>query len=317
MNINNAKNLYLKHCSGAKNLSPLSTQAYFHDLRVFVEFIGKKTNVKNISRDTLYKFVEYLFEQGRSEATVKRRLACLKTFYKWLENIEEVDISPFFKFDLKIRLPQRIPRNLSIFELKSLLAEASKQAGLTAEEYNTTNITKRFSRSNVSILNSLVIIEVLFNTGVRITELTTIKLDNIDLKEGVIKIHGKGRRERKVYLTDKEIKNLLESYLLIRDHAKPDHDFLLFNSRLTPLSSQSARLLVRNLGESANLTRRITPHMYRHSSATQLLEAGVDMRFVQKLLGHESIETTQIYTHVEDQALKKNISRARLRDKIR
>lgn len=317
MNISNSKKLYLKYCSGTKNLSPLSTQAYYHDLSIFVEFVGKRVNVRNINRETLYKFVEYLFEQGRSESTIKRRLACLKTFFKWLENIEEIDISPFFKFDLKIRLPQRIPRNLSKFELKSLLTEASKQTGMTAKEYSTANITERFSRSNVSVLNSLVIIEVLFNTGIRVTELTTIKLDNIDLKEGIIKIHGKGRRERKVYLADKEIKRLLEGYLLIRAHARPNHDFLLFNSRLTPLSSQSARLLVRSLGESASLTRRITPHMYRHSSATQLLEAGVDMRFVQKLLGHESIETTQIYTHVEDQALQRNISLARLRDKIR
>lgn len=316
MNLDKAGFQYLDHCKNVKNLSKLSILAYQRDLESFLAVAGSKLSVSEVDRELLYAYIEELYKQGKSEATVKRRIAYLKTMFKWLENKGDIDLTPFSKFNLTIRIPRRMPRNLSSSELKKLNQEAINQAGLPGNRYSVKEILYHFSRSNINLLNTLIIIDLLLHTGIRVTELTTIELQDIDLDSRTIKIHGKGQRERKVYIPDAQLKALIEGYLQIRASVNPDHSTLLINSRSTPLSSQSARILIRKLGNKAKLTRRVTPHMYRHSSATQLLEAGVDMRFVQKLLGHESIETTQIYVHVEDHALRENIANAKLRKRI-
>ena len=150
----------------------------------------------------------------------------------------------------------------------------------------------------------------LFTTGLRIGELVMIRLPDISVREGVIQVRGKGNRERLVYVPGKQAMAVLRGFLEARRRIAGEHQELLVSWEGTPISAQHIRKRLRRLAAMAGIVRRVTPHMLRHTAATQLLEAGVDIRVVQRLLGHASIATTQIYTHVSDAALKQRLTRA-------
>jgi integrase/recombinase XerD len=161
--------------------------------------------------------------------------------------------------------------------------------------------------SDFSSVTARMAAELLFATGIRVAELAGLRDDDIDLTASVITIIGKGSRQRRVYIPDAEIRELIVAYRHARDAREHTTDTFLANSRGGAASPQHIRRLVRQLGENAALTRHVTPHMFRHSVATYLLEEGVDIRYVQRLLGHRSIGTTEIYTHVADAALKSRV----------
>jgi integrase/recombinase XerD len=143
----------------------------------------------------------------------------------------------------------------------------------------------------------------LFTTGIRVSELVNIRIGDVDLEHRVLRVRGKGDRERQVFLTTDEVVSELISYKAQQRYV--DNSSPLFQNRIgNGLSTACVRRGLRKLGSNAGLLRRITPHMLRHSAATSLIEAGVDIRFVQRLLGHQSISTTEIYTHVSDEKLK-------------
>ena len=164
-------------------------------------------------------------------------------------------------------------------------------------------------------LTCLLAVELFFSTGMRVSELVNVKINHIFLSEKKIKILGKGQRERFVFLPNKELTDLVSSYLSLREITKPTHNLLLINSRGKEASPHFIRKLIRQMSSLAKIDK-ITPHMYRHSAACQLLESGVDIRFVQRLLGHQSILTTQLYTHVNDSVLQKKIAKANTRGSI-
>lgn len=316
MKIRKGISLFINHCKTIKKLSELTCNAYTHDLQCYRNYSRSTLDLSNVDKDHIYGYVKFLNQEGKAQATVKRRLACLKSFFKWLENEEIIPLSPFAKLSLKVKLPKKLPKHLSKHEIGSLNIQALKESSLATTKYHRAQIESQYNHRNINELNTLILVELLLTTGLRISELTSVEMHNVDINAQLLRINGKGQRERKVYLTDRSIVNLVSGYLRVREVAQPDHHNFLINSRKTPLSSQSARLLIRKLGEKTKLGRRITPHMYRHTAATQLLESGVDIRFVQKLLGHESIETTQIYTHVEDRALQEHIKSANIRSKV-
>jgi integrase/recombinase XerD len=151
-------------------------------------------------------------------------------------------------------------------------------------------------------------VELLFATGVRVAELAAVRDEDIDLRAGVVAITGKGDRQRRVYIPEGEIRDVLATYRSARDERIRETDAFLVNSRGAAASPQYVRRLIRDLAEKASIVKRVTPHMFRHSLATYLLEEGVDIRYVQRLLGHRSIATTEIYTHVADAALKLHVT---------
>jgi len=152
-----------------------------------------------------------------------------------------------------------------------------------------------------------VAVELLFGTGIRVAELAALRNEDLDLQGAVITIVGKGDRQRRVYVPDAEVRELLAVYRSARTERSSGTSVFLLNSRGEAASPQFIRRLVRQLAEEAKLDRRVTPHMFRHSVATYLLEEGVDIRYVQRLLGHRSIGTTEIYTHVADAVLKSRV----------
>lgn len=288
MRIGQACREFLRHCENVRKLSEHTTRAYRLDLTRFTRFAGPRTAVTSFDRTVLTDYVEYLFAEHRlKEASAKRHVASLRSLFHWLEEEGHVAEDPFRGARVRIRLPRRLPRVLSRAELATLLQHppSADFSGLTAH----------------------VAAELLFATGVRVAELAGLRDDDIDLAAGVITIIGKGSRQRRVYIPDSDIRELVVAYRLARREQGHSGESFLTNSRGGPASPQLIRRLIRTLAENAALTRRVTPHMFRHSIATYLLEEGVDIRYVQRLLGHRSIGTTEIYTHVADAALKSRV----------
>jgi site-specific recombinase XerD len=286
--ISEACDEFLRECANVRKLSEHTVRAYRLDLTRFTRFAGRRALVTSFDRTTLNQYVEHLFTEHKlKETSTKRHVASLRSLFRWLEDAGHLADDPFRGARLRIRLPRRLPRVLSRAELAAILEHPQPPdfASFTAR----------------------VAAELLFATGVRVAELASLRDEDIDLTAGVITIIGKGSRQRRVYIPDADIRELMIAYRAARSVVASSPDRFLVNSRGNPASPQYIRRLVRELAESAALTRRVTPHMFRHSIATYLLEEGVDIRYVQRLLGHRSIVTTEMYTQVADAALKSRV----------
>jgi site-specific recombinase XerD len=153
-------------------------------------------------------------------------------------------------------------------------------------------------------------VSLLLTTGVRVSELASIRCEAVDLAGRSVRLMGKGRRERQVFLTSDSIAELISDYLEARELLGLTHSRLLFNGNLDPLTPAALRARLAKAAESAGVAGSVTPHMLRHTAATQLIEAGVDIRYIQRLLGHASLSTTEIYTHVSDRTLRRAVCAA-------
>ena len=311
MNISTACEQFLSYSQYTKDLSPLTIKAYQQDLNLLVDLTDKNLDVNSVNRDTIRQCVNNLFAKGHSKATVKRRLACYKSLFKWLENEGIVEQTPFYRLDLKIKIPLRLPRNLTQVELKKMHKTAKQE--LAIDVYNPFDTPVSININQMSIFLAL---ELLLTTGIRVSELASIELNDIHLNDRYIHIYGKGQRERRVFITNNNIKIFIKKYLQFREKKQQSHTVLLINSLGNPATTQTIRIWLKKLSERAQLNRVVTPHMYRHSAATTLIESGVDIRHVQKLLGHQSITTTQIYTHINNAELYKTIVKANIQEKV-
>ncbi len=294
MKLHEAATAFLAHCERERQLSSNSIAAYQQDLAEFRRYFGI-VDIEDVSGSQLVLFAQFLQQtRGLAPATVKRRLACLKSMFRWLLRHSVLASDPFASVDVRIRIPDRLPRCLPNSEMARLADAAEIEGDLVR-------------------LATLL----LFATGLRVSELTGLRLSDIDLSTGSLRVNGKGSRERFVYVTNERVCRLLATYVEARRLLPLDHDNLLLCGRGHPATPAALRLRLRRLSTRAGLERRVTPHMLRHTAATSLLEAGVDMRFVQRLLGHRSIATTQIYTHVSDAALRAAVAKADTIDRLR
>jgi site-specific recombinase XerD len=286
MNIQVACSGFLDYCRLEKHLALNTLAAYKQDLDEFRSFCGTSTHC--VSGDDLIRYAQHLREIRKlSPTTIKRRLACLRALFNSLVRQSVISSSPFAQVSLRITIPKRLPRCLGQDELKVL-------ASATASARDTTRLATLL----------------LFATGVRVSELASVRVGDIDLEQRTVRILGKGSRERQVFLPNELLATLVRDYVSKHHGAPKLTDRLLLNRRKEPASAACLRARLKNLASNAGIPRRVTPHMLRHTAATSLLEAGVDIRFVQRLLGHQSIATTQIYTHVSDVALKLAIANA-------
>jgi len=283
-----AASAFIRHCRSIRKLSPHTVRAYELDLARASQFLGRRAAVAACDRATIHDYVRHLFDvRALKESSVKRHLATLRSFFRWLEEDRGEIEDPFRGTRIRIRMPKRLPRVIARSDLRRLL----RGEGATT----------------FADLTAYVATELLFATGMRVSELASLLDAAVDLEEGTITIVGKGNRQRRVFVPE-EIKALLRDYRVARDRCANEADTFLINSRGAPASPQHIRRLVRTHGERCAVRERVTPHMFRHSVATYLLEEGVDIRYVQRLLGHRSISTTEIYTQVADAALKVRIT---------
>ncbi len=267
-----------------RSLSKNTLAAYRSDIYKLIAFTEGK-NLKKISSEEISAFIQELYDVHLSGRSIARIISGLKSFYKHLIIEGELEANPM-QFILTPKLPKKLPEVLTHNEIAEMIAviDLSKIAG----ERDKT------------------IIMLMYGCGLRVSELTGLKINNLYFEDGFIRVTGKGDKERLVPIggkTIRQVKYYLEGY---RRHVetKASHNILILNQRGNSISRVHVFKLIKKLAEKAGVRKSVSPHTLRHSFATVLIEAGADLRAVQQMLGHESITTTEIYTHLDKAYLK-------------
>ena len=301
MDLKKLQQKFIDYCRYQRGLDPKTIKAYTTDLRQFAQFVSG--DEMWFSKEMLTDYLTYLYKSYRPRSA-KRKLATLKAFCNYLQYEDILDKNPFSKIRIGYKEPVILPKTIELSDIEKLLKYAYDQA----EKENISPRQKEEYLRNVALL------ELLFATGARICEICMLTKNDVHIKQKYIKIYGKGARERIVNIPNKAVLKALNSYNGIRISSSQ----YFFTNRLgNRLSEQSARLMTRSYTEKCGIKQHITPHMFRHSFATYLLEDDVDIRYIQHILGHSSISTTQIYTHVSGNKEKSILSRKHPRNKFK
>ncbi|HEX4438417.1 MAG TPA: tyrosine-type recombinase/integrase [Solirubrobacteraceae bacterium] len=304
MQVGQARTQYLRWLLAARDLSPHTIRAYGSDIAAFERHLGSSMPVRQIDRDSVLGFLEQLRADGLSAKSIRRRLAGLRGFCRWLCSQDHLDSDPSAEVHASVGRSRVLPRVVPRHELDCLLHSLRFSAGLK-EVTDANQVLRRPTETTTLLATALMVA-----TGARVHEVVDLRCTDIDLSGRSLRITGKGRRQRQVYLTNDWITGLTEAYIEARRALAITHPQLLFNSHHDVLTASALRTRLVKAAQNAGLGTRVTPHMLRHSAATQLIEAGVDIRFIQRLLGHASLTTTEIYTHVSDGALSRVVSDA-------
>lgn len=301
--------LYIGHCKYEKNLSPLTLKAYQIDLKQFFFFATDIHETQQVNRDFIRRYLRHLFEKQLKVISIRRKMICLKSFFHFLECEDYLEMSPFRKLNLAIRIPQNIPEVMNMTDIRLLISlpkiELEKSLKRTFQEIDLSKITKC---RDIYALQNVIILEILFATGMRVNELSKLNVEDVDIIRKVIKVNGKGSKQRILPIPNADVATILTSFVALRRQLSPTGEWLLFNRLYKRMSTQSIRNIVRKYVIQSQLNKRVTPHTFRHTTATMLLENGTDIRYVQSLLGHNSITTTQLYTHVSEIAQRRIIT---------
>lgn len=275
---------YLKYCRTIKKLDPKTLKAYQIDLTQFQTFVLTQSDFTD--KTAINEFISSLHEKYQPKTT-KRKIAALKAFFRYLIYEELISSNPFDKISVKFREPVILPRTIPEPIIEDLLSAMYHCRSQSRTEYQRN-----------SVLRDIAVIESLFATGVRISELCSLRLQQIDLVSFRITIYGKGSKERMIQITNPDVKKIILEYYSAFKMDIASTGWFFINRLHQRLSEQSVRSMIVKYLKLAMVDMHITPHMFRHSFATLLLEADVDIRYIQKLLGHSSIKTTEIYTSV-------------------
>lgn len=275
-----------------KSLSPNSIEAYSRDIDKLYQFADShqtKLRPENVTLADLREFIVWVIELGMTPASQARILSGVKAFYKYMlmEDLIQSDPSELLESP---KLQRKLPDTLSYEDINRLIAAI--------------DLSRPDGQRNKAIL------EVLYGCGLRVSELTELKLSNLYLDIEFIKVTGKGSKERLVPIGSEAIKALKIWIEQVRVHVpikKGEEDMVFLNQRGSRLSRVYIFMLIKQLAETIGLKKTISPHTFRHSFATHLVEGGADLRAVQEMLGHESITTTEIYTHLDREFLKGTI----------
>ena len=287
---------YLTFCKSQKRLDSKTLKAYSIDLKQFAAFLTPNyvNNVLLINREVLENFIAFLHNSYKPK-TVKRKLASLKAFFHFLEYRDFIEINPFNKMQIRFREPLLLPKTIPLHTIELFLSTI-----YSSHANAKTDFQKRQTARDIAV------IELLFATGMRISELCSLKYKDIDLYDRVVRIYGKGAKERQLQICNDCVISALENYICIYQTTPKDDNYFFINTSGARMSEQSVRNMIVKYCNLAGISQHITPHMFRHSFATLLLEEDVDIRYIQEMLGHSSINVTEIYTHVS-MAKQKNI----------
>ncbi len=279
---------FLDHLAKERHYSPHTLRAYEADVRGFLEFArtrprnGAEAGGGGFDERDVRSFVARLHRWGRSKRTIARKLASLRAFFDYLVMTGRMDFNPA-RLVPTPRHGRRVPAVLSVDEAFALLDGAVLGRGVLG-------------------LRNKAIVELLYSSGLRVGELTGLTTGDVRLREGVVRVVGKGRKERVVPLGEKAAR-ALEAYMVRRCELKPQGDWLFLNRSGGRLSERSVARIVKGLSLGAGLGGRLHPHVLRHSFASHLLGGGAPLRHIQEMLGHSSLSTTQNYLHVSVERL--------------
>ncbi len=278
---------FLTHLELEKNLAPNTLAAYARDLRDFQSFLEKRgiKNFEEVEAEEVLLFMEDLRRRGLSARSLARKLSALKTFYRYLELERGLKRNPLLLVEGP-KLPRTLPKVLTVEEVERLISAPDL--------------------STPQGLRDRAMLETLYATGMRVSELVRLTFAQLNLSAGFVRVYGKGSKERLVPLGDLA-REYLERYL---KEARPllargqDSPFVFLNRKGRPLTRQRFWQIIKEYARMVGITKEISPHVLRHSFATHLLEGGADLRAVQMMLGHASLSTTQIYTHLDLRKLR-------------
>lgn len=277
---------YLKELKSQQNYALKTIINYEHDLLSFQQYLNnQKLDYLNITKEAIRAYLKVLDKQKYARSTVARKLSCLRGFYHYLQTHNYV-ANNYFKLICNPKREKKLPNYLEYNEIELLLSSI--------------NLEQKLGKRNKAI------IELLYATGLRVSELVNIKLTDIDFTSQTIRVLGKGSKERIVYFGEYGLAALndyitQERLTLLTDKASTD---LFLNAQGKMISARGIELIINKVVQQAALKHKLSPHTLRHTFATHLLNEGADLKSVQELLGHSSLSTTQIYTHVSNERLR-------------
>ncbi len=276
---------YLKFCKSQKCLDAKTLKAYKIDLTQFAKTLDFQ-DISTITVDTLESFIAYLHQNFKPK-TAKRKIASVKAFYHYLEYKDIILINPFNKMHIRFREPVTLPRTIPLHTIEHFLKTIYAKHASSNTPYQ-----------QQKTLQDIAIIELLFSTGIRISELCSLRASDVNLIDNSILIFGKGSKERRIQIGNEDVINILLKYQENFQAGIQKNNYFFAKQSGEPISDQSVRRMIRKYSSLAGIDLHITPHMFRHTFATSLLESDVDIRYIQEMLGHSSINITEIYTHV-------------------
>ena len=276
---------YLLYCEEQKRLDDKTLKAYKIDLAQFSQLV-KTHNIAQLNVDVLEKYIATLHQTFKPK-TVKRKIASAKAFFHYLEYKDIIQINPFHKMQIRFREPVILPKTIPLSTMEQLLITMYDALENVASTYQ-----KRKTLMDVTI------VELLFATGIRISELCKLKSSDIDFTTNTIIIFGKGSKERRLQIVNDNVCSIIARYYNCYEKQITSTGYFFSSKSGEALSDQYVRKMINKYSSLAGIAMHITPHMFRHTFATSLLESDVDIRYIQEMLGHSSINITQIYTHV-------------------
>lgn len=282
------KKKFIKHIKIEKNYSKYTIKAYSSDLTIFTNYLKEQliNNVKQIDYSVIRKYLHELHNKNYSSKSINRNISTLRSFFKYIQSQGIIKNNPLTLIS-NPKTSKKLPIYLHQEEIDKLLDVPNKNTPLG--------------------FRNVLIIELLYSTGIRVGELVNIKINDINIPVQTIKIMGKGSKERYVIFGE-ILKETIEVYLneyrpmLLKNKTNNN---LLLNKNGTALTDRGVRLIIDNIVKRSSVQKNISPHVIRHTFATHMLNAGADLKIVQELLGHSNLSTTQIYTHVSTKRLKK------------
>ncbi|RXJ98141.1 integrase [Arcobacter sp. CECT 8989] len=291
---------FLFHCQFEKNLNPKTLSAYTIDIEQFKSFKDiMSMNINDVNKDILKEYIQHLYTKDLKPKSIKRKLATLKAFFTYLEFEEIILVSPFRKMRVSIKENKTLPKTIDLQNIRKLFKYIYKIK---------TNFQDIERYSYKALVRDIAVLELLFATGLRVSEVSNIKYNDINLSTGNLKVLGKGGKERTIQICEAEVKTSLKEYVNLFNDEIYKNKWFFINRLGNKYSEYSISNMIKKYQQAANVQQHLTPHMFRHSFATMLLEEGVDIRYIQGMLGHSSISTTQIYTQINMKQQRKILS---------
>ncbi len=302
--------LYMHRCRDERRLDEKTVRAYRCDILQYIEWLEGHEYV--FDRESMRKYLVHLNKRW-SASTVRRKLASLRAWTNWLKREHLITATPFEDLEVNVRQPLLLPRTIGLADLRRILEPTRRGAAKPAR--------KGAWQRNAIALRDQAVLELLTATGIRVSELCSLDVESIDLSTQQLRIFGKGSKERIVVLGSKQTLAVMDAYMDSRKGTKtawcqPATDALFLNRSKQRLTDQAVRKIIRKRVHEAGVEQHITPHMFRHTFATTLLEEGVSIRYIQQLLGHSSVKTTERYTHVSSSSLRAIMEEHNPRDVI-
>lgn len=302
MNLDTLICKYLGYCELQRGLDPKTIKAYRIDLQQFKHFASNQP--ESTEKELIYSFTESLHTKYKPKS-IKRKIATLKVFYEYLTCEEFISDNPFSKIHLKIKEPIILPKIIP----EKILTKILNEAYSTLEECKTVYSEK-------CTIRDIAVLELLFATGLRVSELCNLKSDDVNLSDSYVKTFGKGSKERIIQICTPDVLTALKQYKKCFKTEIDNTGYFFVNRLSNRLSDQSVRFMINKYVNQISSSIHVTPHMFRHTFATMLLESDVDIRYIQQILGHSSITTTEIYTHVSTAKQKQILKRKHPRQKL-